>query len=144
MHCFGQRLFFWFLFDYVLAFGCILLLQPHGIVTATPLVFMPASLNFEILLLPLYVCQLNVMLVKIFAKKTCFNHFFNGTTSIHISNHNHLSIPLQSSVNHVFSITVSNLFSSPNDLNNFRNKNPIIDGMKATKKILYQHLKKRD
>ena len=95
-------IFFGFLFDYVLAFGCVLLLQPHGIVTATPLVFMPAFLNFEILLLPLYVCQLNVMLVKIFAKKTCFNHFFNGTASIHISNHNYLSIPLQSSVNHVF------------------------------------------
>ena len=94
--------FFWFLFDYVLAFCCILLLQPHEIVTATPLVFMPGSLNFEILLLPLNVCQLNVMLLKIFAKKTCFNHFFNGTTSIHISNHNHLSIPLQSSINHVF------------------------------------------
>ena len=49
-------IFLRFLFDYVLAFCCILLLQPHEIVTATPFVFMPASLNFQILLLPLNVC----------------------------------------------------------------------------------------
>ena len=60
------------LFDFVLAFCYILLLQPHEIVTATPFVFMPTSLNFQILLLPLNVCQLNVLLVKIFAKKLAF------------------------------------------------------------------------
>ena len=62
-------IFLRFLFDYVLALCCILLLQPHGIVTAMHFIFMPASLNFQILLLPLNVCQLNVLLVKIFAKK---------------------------------------------------------------------------
>ena len=62
-------IFLGFLFDYVLAFCCILLLQPHSIVTATPFVFMSASLNFQILLLPLNVCLLNELLVKIFAKK---------------------------------------------------------------------------
>ena len=86
VHCFGQHLFFWFLFDYVLAFCCILLLQPHEIVTATPLVFMPGSLNFEILLLPLNVCQLNVMLLKIFAKKLALIIF---------------SMALQSSIFHI-------------------------------------------
>ena len=62
-------IFLRFFFDYLLAFCCILLFQPHRIVTATPFAFMSASLNFQILLLPLNVCQLNVLLVKIFAKK---------------------------------------------------------------------------
>ena len=82
-------IFLGLLFDYVLAFCCILLLQPHGIVMAMPLVFMPASLNFQILLLPLNVCQLNMLLVKISAKKLALIIFFNGTTTSHISNHNH-------------------------------------------------------
>ena len=115
-------IFLEFLFDYVLAFCCILLLQPHGIVTATLFVFMPASLNFQILVLPLNVCQLNVLLVKIFEKKLALIIFSTALQAAIFQITIICPYHYKAQLIRCFRLLLAICFQPLTDLNNFRKK----------------------
>ena len=83
---------------------------------------MPASLNFQILLLPLNVCQLNMLLVKIFAKKLVLIIFSMALQAaiiqIRIISPYHYKAQLIT----CFRLLLAICFQALTDLNNFRKK----------------------